>query len=717
MYKVYADGQMICSSKIQELAIINPVVNMEANKAGTFSFTMPPTHPFYDKISRKSTLIDVYRGDDTEPLFEGICSSIDDDFFKQRKITCEGDLTFLNDSNLRPSRKQGLTSRQLLEDYINEHNSLVEAKKRFTVGIVTATDKNDFISCYTNYNSTMTEIKEDLIDDLGGYLRVRHENGVRYLDYLKESPRTNNQVVRLGFNLIDLSVGLNTDDLATVIIPLGTTLEEQEIQGLDARLTIKEAEADEMHPSGTDYVYSADAVENFGWIEKVIEWSDVTLPENLLAKGEKYLQETQFENLVIQAKAIDLGITEEEFQRFRMLDMIRVVSKPHGLDRYFMLTKMQVNLNNPERDTITLGIEKPNTLSAKSQSANEAMLREVEKRPTSNLVKSIVANATALITGAEGGFVVIETNADGKPIELKIQDALNNPTKIWRWNINGLGYSNDGGETYGLAMTMDGSIVANFIASGTMYADRIKGGTLSLGGLNNEGGVLEVKNANGDVIGQWTKDGITIVGGSIQSPAINGGSITGNSISGGTLSGTTISGGSINIGGNFSVNSNGECVTRVLTVGGTISSLAGAVTINGNFVTTSSLSAGGHGDFGDYVSAREFIQSSDRNLKDEIEDIDDDKAIEFLSKLQAKQFVLKSDPETRHTGFIAQDVQEAIKECSLDETLLVSEIGTDDNKHLGLNYSDMIAFLVKGYQSQQQEIELLKKEIQELKGE
>lgn len=525
MYKIYADNNLICSSKIEELSIINPVINLEVNCAGTFSFILPPNHPYYDTIQRKKTLIDVYRDDDTEPLFEGVCVSDKVDFWKQKLITCEGELTFFNDSNLRPNYRQGLTSRQLLEAYVAEHNSRVEVMKHFTVGEVTAHDSNDSITCYTNYQSTMAEIKEDLIDDIGGFLRVRHVNGVRTLDYLAESPRTNNQVIRLGVNLLDLAKNLDTSEIATAIIPLGATLETQTIPNLDERLNIKTAAADTYHPSGADYVYSSTAVENFGWIEKVVMWDDVTTVAALLSKGESYLQDIQYENLIIEAKAIDLGLTSDEFQKFKLLDYIRVVSEPHGLDRYFILSKMTINLNNPEQDTITLGIEEPKGMSAKTQNANQKILREIEKLPSNNMVHaaidSAVENATALITGADGGYVVIERNSDGQPIEIRIQDALNNPTKIWRWNQNGFGYSSDGGSTYGTAITMDGAIVADYITAGTMSAARIRGGELLVGGsgLAANGSII-VKDSSNNTIATIDNGGVDLKKGTIKGPSV-----------------------------------------------------------------------------------------------------------------------------------------------------------------------------------------------------
>ena len=108
-------------------------------------------------------------------------------------------------------------------------------------------------------------------------------------------------------------------------------------------------------------------------------------------------------------------------------------------------------------------------------------------------------NASELIKTATNGYIVLNMNEDGNPKELLIMDTkdIDTAQKVWRWNINGLGYSHTGynGE-YGLAMTMDGRIVADFITAGTMYADRIKGGTLTLGGYDNDNGVMEVRDAD-----------------------------------------------------------------------------------------------------------------------------------------------------------------------------------------------------------------------------
>jgi hypothetical protein len=57
-------------------------------------------------------------------------------------------------------------------------------------------------------------------------------------------------------------------------------------------------------------------------------------------------------------------MAEEDMQKFRVLDTVRVVSEPHGLDRYFVLTALQYDLNHPGNTRITLGSEQTLSLSA-----------------------------------------------------------------------------------------------------------------------------------------------------------------------------------------------------------------------------------------------------------------------------------------------------------------------------------------------------------------
>lgn len=95
---------------------------------------------------------------------------------------------------------------------------------------------------------------------------------------------------------------------------------------------------------------------------------------------------------------------------------------------------------------------------------------------TSTRLELAQQRATATLLGRNGGFKVEKMNGDDQIIETLFMDTLNESTatKVWRWNINGLGYSPNGpGGPYTVAMTKDGEIVADFITTGTLDADEV----------------------------------------------------------------------------------------------------------------------------------------------------------------------------------------------------------------------------------------------------
>lgn len=124
----------------------------------------------------------------------------------------------------------------------------------------------------------------------------------------------------------------------------------------------------------------------------------------------------------------------------------------------------------------------------------------LEKAPTATDMQQAINNATGLITGNKGGYVVLHSSTGAKePDEILIMDTpdISTAVKVWRWNKSGLGYSSTGyNGPYGLAMTADGSIVADFITTGILTANLIKAGILqSFNGatsINMETGVASL---------------------------------------------------------------------------------------------------------------------------------------------------------------------------------------------------------------------------------
>ena len=688
MYKILCDGVLICDSRIEELALVNPVVQLEENKAGSFSFYILPEHPAYDSIQKRKSLIEVYQDNEAEPIFCGVCVEETKDFYKQKKVYCEGELTFLNDSIQRPARYQNATVRGLLEAYIAKHNEQVEENKRFTVGQVTVSDKNDSLFCYTNMDSTMKAIKEDLVDDLGGFFRIRHVDGVRYIDYLAESQNTNTQSIKIGKNLLDFTTNIDASEIATAIIPLGCKDEERKIEGLDTRLTIESVN------NGLDYVCNDEAVDNYGWIYKTVVWDDATTPEALKSKGERYLSEIQFENMVIEAKAVDLHLDNSEIEKFKLSDEIRVVSKPHGLDKYFRLTKITINPNNPGSNTITLGKEEKVSLSVKTNQENAEIKKAINEFSTNSIMEEAIENATQLIKNSMNGYITTVMNEDGVPTELLIMDTptKETATKVWRWNINGLGYSNNGYDgDYALAMTMDGTIVADFIKAGVLTGVEINNGNGTFK-VDNQGSVT-ASNAkiSGDFDSTHKVNNVAAYGVKIEK-----GSLTAYNSNTKVLNmqGTNV-GGINTLGLNFCNETYAES-TGMTSINGISINTPQMTCGNGNFahLYIDAFSCNGnasiYGDLycsGTIRTSSGTVSTSDANAKNSIEELNQKEAVDFINSLKPCKFKYNDGTSGRfHHGFIAQEVKEAM--------------GADDwgvyidGETKGLRYEELIADLV-----------------------
>ena len=99
-------------------------------------------------------------------------------------------------------------------------------------------------------------------------------------------------------------------------------------------------------------------------------------------------------------------------------------------------------------------------------------------------------------------------------------DNPNTAKKVWRWNLNGLGYSKNGiNGPYELAMTQDGRIVADFITAGQMDVARIKGlNTLAIvaSQIHLEGYTTINAGFAIDEKGNMTCNNATIKGGTIR---------------------------------------------------------------------------------------------------------------------------------------------------------------------------------------------------------
>lgn len=269
---------------------------------------------------------------------------------------------------------------------------------------------------------------------------------------------------------------------------------------------------------------------------KVIEFSDVKVKENAdeeegFATAEEAYQELRRlcnlkyseENIDkptvnLKVDFVDLSQTTE-YQDYTFLES---VSMGDTIRVELDYTQVEVRVIKTTYDALLhrytkleLGEFKANYITDSQKDITNTIRKETDTIETSVLLQA-KQNATEQLTAALGGYVYKTQN------ELFIMDTDNPNTakKVWRWNLNGLGYSKNGiNGPYELAMTQDGRIVADFITAGQMDVARIKGlNTLAIvaSQIHLEGYTTINAGFAIDEKGNMTCNNATIKGGTIR---------------------------------------------------------------------------------------------------------------------------------------------------------------------------------------------------------
>ena len=394
MYKVYCDNYLLYHSNLENLKIINPSVEVELNKTGSFEFAMYSDHPYYSLVKKLKSIITVFQDDYL--LFRGRVLDDEIGWNNKKSIVCEGDMAFLIDSILRPFAFTG-TVAEFLGYILGLHNPQVDESKHFQLGNVTVEGSVTYDT--KDYLTTKETIEKQLLEQFGGYLMTRLEGDVVYLDYLAELNLLSPQTIKFGKNLLDLKRIRKGEDIATVIIPLGAKLKDENDQETGQRLTIESVNA------GVDFIQDADAISQFGIIVKTVIFEDVTDPSELKTKAEAHLADSvnQWESL--ELTAADMATMDKAATSFHLGTQVKVETEPHGINSRFIVTKLSIKLLTPASNILVLGKTVQGFSEAVKQLSDGQglVIKEVEKssQTAAEAIYNVEQNLQASITVAD----------------------------------------------------------------------------------------------------------------------------------------------------------------------------------------------------------------------------------------------------------------------------------------------------------------------------
>ena len=365
MYTILLNGQTLYSPLLcdQGYAVVNPVLIQELNSADALTFICPASNPRINSLLPLKATIEVY--DDSSRIFYGRISGISKDFYNQRQVICEGALAFFNDVILRPYTFNGTVS-DYISNMISQYNGFVNADRRMTA----STDIVDNIQrANINYPTVLEEMREKLVgSSLEGFLLIDYalgyaQNMPKFFYNSASGSQDNSQTIQFGVNLLDLSVGKDAEETYSIIIPLGAIDDSipdpsnypagwNDAQG--KRLTIYDY-------YGSDSISSQQAETDYGKVERVVIWDDVTQASNLYSKADATLNTVgRYVTQSVTINAVDMKLLGQSQTPLKLGNYYKLVSYPHQIvnkdgTNYYPLVRQELHLDNPSQSVYTFG--------------------------------------------------------------------------------------------------------------------------------------------------------------------------------------------------------------------------------------------------------------------------------------------------------------------------------------------------------------------------
>lgn len=335
----------------------------------------------------------------------------------------------------------------------------------------------------------------------------------------------------------------------------------------------------------TGRMYNLKGMNTYGYIYNVVDFDDADTPNTLLGKAARYFKKFNFKQMTYELSALDLHYLNPNIKSLELLENIYCQSEPHGLNTdpnnvlYFPVTEISIDLLNPENTKYTLNGSTARSLTKSASSSDknfskyiedtkipsESTILEAARRHADELIKKSIDGSYAsfvynydsdlmYVKDKNGNDILTEygkiakahgtvpVNSDdpslgNRAIGIRVSNGSSDSksTGKWEWYAGGLGYyrrnnTNEKWSSPKVAITMDGSIVCDFLTTGT----------IKLCGSNDTNSPSKaqlqvydmvqkydangkpIKDAKGNpvltdkLIGSWGKDGIRIYKGSIQ---------------------------------------------------------------------------------------------------------------------------------------------------------------------------------------------------------
>lgn len=382
IYRVVLDDTIDLHTSDINCMLLNPSLDLEMNSAGSFNFTLPPSHPYWNDIKVLKSTIDVY--EDGDLIFTGRIASIEKNWNNERVVQCEGALAYFNDSIHRqmkwetplPIASEDPTVHNFLKDILDNHNvfeGAENANRHIFIGNITVDP--EVVTREVNYDTTLDILTRMCIDTNGGYMSVRKDidDGKLYLDWINDFTEESGQPAQFGLNLLNFDTSLAAEDICTGVLARGAEVNEQTVMLNDVELvdetTYPDMSVTHYTDKYQDILWHREGVEKFGQVVQVHDFSDAQtawkdgqgqiVANSLFEMAKKWLEEKNTKIETIEVEVAELAWLGEGMPKYKLGQIVELSDEVHMAGesyetRLLPMYKLSCDLNSGSKK-VTLG--------------------------------------------------------------------------------------------------------------------------------------------------------------------------------------------------------------------------------------------------------------------------------------------------------------------------------------------------------------------------
>lgn len=411
--------------------IIAGEVTQALNTIHEFTFVIPFTHPLYNKMVPFKSIVEVVNLYDGAIEFVGrvltTTNEMTTDGFAQ-KVTCEDFLSYLHDSSQWFQKLPNRGASQYMLEIFKAANSQVEEYKRYNLKEVTVESRTDKPYRYIGYESSWDCVRERLINNIGGYLRVYELNASLHLDWTKDIGQVKKSPIQIGKNIKSASRMLDFDGLATQIMPVGADVQkDQPDQDQSPDVTREQITIWNVNNHSL-FLEDKELIKEFGIIRKPVIWTEIDNPSVLLARGKQYLRNQKIALAKWTISAVERYLIDDRYDKFEIGNKHPIINAPlSGIETLQILEK-KIDILNPQSVELTIGSQSQSLVAyqLQLQEAENSIERVKQNTSISDKTKRLKALQSQLASlKNRPGTEPVAPTAPKQPSPKATQDELN----------------------------------------------------------------------------------------------------------------------------------------------------------------------------------------------------------------------------------------------------------------------------------------------------